>query len=190
MKLYKEKNIDDILGVRNIDIPMDEIYYRYEEPHRKYHTISHLNEMLKKLDTLNLSEYDYELLVVSIIFHDIVYDPKSKTNEEDSIELFKEYSYEDRFDKKVYKLILSTKEHKPYDNLYRILIDMDLSGIKRDLKGLLEWEEGIRYEYNFVPYEEYKEKRIEFLKKYVDVNPAIKELINVISNKIIKFKDF
>jgi predicted metal-dependent HD superfamily phosphohydrolase len=81
---------------------------------KKYHTYEcHIKPMLDYIDTeLHLNgnggEQKKRILKLATIFHDCVYVPMSKTNEDDSIELFSLISSE----------IVSTKMVKPRDREY------------------------------------------------------------------------
>ena len=66
---------------------------RYSEEHRFYHTLRHIASLLTmsaeamKCDPPKLSSPD--TVDWAILYHDVVYDAKSKTNEEDSADLFR-----------------------------------------------------------------------------------------------------
>ncbi len=64
----------------------------YDEPHRKYHNMNHINSMLRSAQKIveeeQLTIFPWELFL-SILFHDIQYVPGSKTNEEMSVNVFK-----------------------------------------------------------------------------------------------------
>ena len=63
-----------------------EIIRAYCEPHRKYHNLSHLNFMIDKA-----IEWKWKLtdeLLFAITFHDAVYAPGAKDNEERSAEMY------------------------------------------------------------------------------------------------------
>jgi predicted metal-dependent HD superfamily phosphohydrolase len=47
----------------------------FNEPQRHYHNMFHISRLLK--ENKNLSD----MMLLSIWFHDIIYDPKSKENE-------------------------------------------------------------------------------------------------------------
>jgi predicted metal-dependent HD superfamily phosphohydrolase len=63
---------------------------RYCESARHYHTINHIADLFEKKSSMNLKINDSIVFDLSIMFHDIVYDPASSTNEEDSVKLFQE----------------------------------------------------------------------------------------------------
>lgn len=70
------------------------------EPHRAYHNLSHVEDVLSSLDALlapprgAASPEDTAILILAAFFHDVVYNPKSTTNEKDSAGLFLEYASE------------------------------------------------------------------------------------------------
>ncbi|MBK6983401.1 MAG: hypothetical protein IPH32_00975 [Bacteroidetes bacterium] len=63
-----------------------EVMNAYDEPHRFYHTLEHIEDVLKQLHNADLLKHDE--LFLAAIFHDIIYNPQSNTNEEDSVEFF------------------------------------------------------------------------------------------------------
>ena len=62
-----------------------EIQLVYSKPTRHYHTLKHLEEIYKELQSFNLTP----LLEFAIFYHDIVYDVKRDDNEEQSALLAK-----------------------------------------------------------------------------------------------------
>lgn len=74
-----------------------EISERHSERHRHYHTLSHLAELFSFLDSpygAEIAPSRRPLVEYAIFFHDIIYDPRSRTNEEDSAKLFRQYAAE------------------------------------------------------------------------------------------------
>lgn len=133
------------------------IFDRYNEPHRHYHNWNHVLYMLTKAEENNILDND---LFLAILFHDVIYDPKSTTNEEDSAYLFSLF-FNDM--PHVEQAILETKTHKPTTELSIKLCDLDLAILKEDLKGLIKFENEIFKEYQWVDLKTYKEKRLEVL---------------------------
>lgn len=125
---------------------LPEIIRAYTEPHRHYHTLDHLIFMIKKA-----IEWGWELtdeLVYAIMYHDFVYDPSAKDNEEKSAEEL--YNFMCGLDdgghadwnmyKEVKPAILSTKDHKPCNELSKTLIDLDLA-ILAEKFSLLDFDD-------------------------------------------------
>jgi predicted metal-dependent HD superfamily phosphohydrolase len=96
---------------------MERILHCHSESQRHYHTLVHLEELLAYLDVLSQVEpwmmrmaknhkdtnasldqhyhhHHRSVLILSIFFHDIIYDPRSATNEEDSAQLFQQFCHQ------------------------------------------------------------------------------------------------
>ena len=102
--------INNILIKFNIPI---EILKNYDEQHRFYHNLYHLIDMLTNAKKLGIELTDS--LVLAIVFHDIIYDPKRKDNEERSADLF--YTYVQN--NEIYQAILDTK-HFSFNFFFKI----------------------------------------------------------------------
>lgn len=145
-----------------------DVINRYDEPHRFYHTFEHIEFILKHLHDLDLLKIDE--LFLATIFHDIIYNPQSQTNEEDSAEFFmnaaKTSSLTNEQKIHIKQLILDTKNHQATVPLSDEFIKADLSIFNAPFEKLIKYEKQIFKEYQFVDYSTYKEKRIEVLKHY------------------------
>ena len=62
----------------------DRLVAAYQEPHRHYHNLEHITEMLKIVGKLADSATPLPALQLAVWFHDAVYDPHAKDNEEQS----------------------------------------------------------------------------------------------------------
>jgi pantetheine-phosphate adenylyltransferase len=166
------------LGVNN------NILDHYREPHRFYHTIEHLDDLCTQFEEQGYGDND--VLLLATIFHDIIYDPKSPTNEEDSARYFNEIFTGDlRIKNEVTGIILDTKTHKPQSELSKVFCDADLNILQQPFAKLLEYEHQIFKEFQFVDYAIYCEKRIEVLKhlnKTVN-NPALNTLMDYVNTR-------
>jgi pantetheine-phosphate adenylyltransferase len=142
------------------------ILERYEESHRCYHNIDHICYVLDKLSPHSKND----TLFLAAVFHDIVYDPKSQTNEADSAELFLKEAASAKLDsntkQEVKQLILDTKTHEPSGELSKILIDADLAIFDESFDKLIEYEQKVFKEFQFVDFKIYREKRVEILQHY------------------------
>ena len=54
----------------------------YAEPHRRYHDVRHLREVLGHIDELAPAAQDADLVRLAAWFHDAVYDPIRADNED------------------------------------------------------------------------------------------------------------
>ena len=70
---------------------------RHSEPQRHYHTLEHLAELFSFLDSpfgADIAPHRRPLVEFAIFFHDAVYEPTSRTNEEDSEVLWRRFAAE------------------------------------------------------------------------------------------------
>jgi predicted metal-dependent HD superfamily phosphohydrolase len=166
----------------------------WKENHRHYHSINHLIQILRDIETNSffkeLNVYEKHALVLASFFHDAIYDPKAKDNEDMSIKFFlSSFKLNDlKMKNKVCDLINVTKYRKrPINKLERIFWDADNAGFKKGYDTLLKNEEQIKKEYSFLSSKEYKENREKFLKDNIglfgdSVDKDIKKLIEYIKN--------
>ncbi len=135
----------------------------YGDSTRFYHNYEHIWNMI--LEAKNSNVLSTELLL-AIVFHDIVYDPKRNDNEEKSVEVFRNHFRGDFIDiDAVAKAILETKAHEPISQLGKLLCTLDLGVLYGDFGKFVEFENNIFKEYQFVDYNTYKVERIKVLEK-------------------------
>jgi predicted metal-dependent HD superfamily phosphohydrolase len=72
---------------------------RYSEPWRFYHSVRHIEALLKGFEEVKSSVQDEKCVLFAILFHDVVNDPKSKTNEHDSVVLWEQFATENLLQK-------------------------------------------------------------------------------------------
>ena len=165
-------NLQQLLEKWGIKCHINTILSMWNESHRSYHNLNHLNDLISQIneDKSKYSEKEYEKLMLTAIFHDVVYDPASQTNEEDSanflIECAVDKKNSDILDVK--QMILDTKSHNSTTNLSEAFNNYDMNIVERDFDQLLEWEKGISEEYSIYSKEEYREGRIKFLESLLD----------------------
>jgi predicted metal-dependent HD superfamily phosphohydrolase len=167
-------NLQELLNKWNIKCDVNLLLSMWNESHRHYHTLNHLNDVIDQIneDKSKYSEKEYEKLMLAALFHDCVYDSMSSTNEEDSanffIECCQDKSNPDVLEVK--QMILDTKTHESTTNLSESFNHYDMSIVERDFDQLLEWENGIAEEYKAYG-EQYKEGRLKFLESLLDKYP-------------------
>ncbi len=144
----------------------------YQEKGRFYHNLSHIFNLIKLSEGLNLSQewlYPFQL---AIFYHDIVYNPVRKDNEAASAEIAlshwqKMLSDEDMSQLQTY--ILSTAQHQNLNGKAetQLFLDLDLSVLAAPLDLYQLYCEGVRREYILsFDNEIYTRGRLDFLKKY------------------------
>jgi predicted metal-dependent HD superfamily phosphohydrolase len=123
------------------------------------------------------------MLLITALFHDIIYNPYRNDNEERSAELLLHLADKSNLGdiNQIVACILDTKRHIPSSPLSAIFSEMDMNIIKQPFTKLLEWEAGIAYEYSYLPRETYLIRRIIFLqdmvRRYPENAGALSELI-------------
>src|SRR5215211_5582089 len=65
----------------------NEIESTYSHPKRHYHNLSHLGHLLDELSAVEEQVQDWDILVFSVFYHDNVYNPLRRDNEERSISI-------------------------------------------------------------------------------------------------------
>lgn len=144
---------------------LEEVIRLYNSKGRYYHTIQHVTEMLKFVS------YKF-LLEMAVIYHDIIYDPKSKTNEEDSFNFIPKDGLSKANVDHLERLIMATKNHQAKVEFEQLMVDADLAILGSDVVRFNEYERQIRNEYNFVSDQDYNAGRAEFVRKIL-TRPSI-----------------
>ena len=145
----------------------------YSERHRAYHTLNHLSHCLDELEDARHLANQPNQVEMALWFHDAIYDPKAKDNEQRSAELCrrtaKETGLPEAFGRKAYDLVLATQHHgAPEGDDARLLVDIDLSILGRPKDAFDEYETNIRKEYHFVPPDRYRSARSAILRSFLD----------------------
>ena len=164
----------ELLNRWKIKVSNQTILAMWNEAHRSYHTLDHLNDLIDQIneDKQYYSQKEYEKLIISSLFHDIIYDPTKGDNEEKSAEFFMNCCEEkDSSDiLEIKQIILDTKTHKSSTPLSEDFCHYDMSIVERDFDQLLKWEQGIATEYSIYG-DLYKEGRLKFLESLLDTYP-------------------
>ena len=150
---------------------------RYGERHRHYHTMQHIEECLTRFDDLRpLTEHPAEV-EVAVWFHDAIYAPRRKDNEERSAEWARaslaSAGIDDAASRRVVDLILATRHAAlPETADTQVLVDIDLSILGADVARFDEYEAQVRKEYRWVPGLLYRRERARVLREFL-VRPRI-----------------
>ncbi|MDY6940801.1 MAG: N-methyl-D-aspartate receptor NMDAR2C subunit [Cyanobacteriota bacterium] len=145
----------------------------YSQPERHYHTLQHLDECLEKLDwaiaeSRDLNSDCFNLIEVALWYHDAIYQPRAKNNEQKSAEWATRFLSESGLNPNdvqlIQSLILAT-EHRltPVEMMHQLMVDIDLSILGAEVDRFQEYDRQIRQEYAWVPRSSYREKRKEVL---------------------------
>ena len=153
------------------DDTYDKLIAAYSEKHRAYHTLDHIEACFRHLDAVKDDTVHPHEIELALWFHDVIYAPFSKTNEEDSAELAKAFLEKNNVSaevtKRIHDLIILTKDHAvPRSNDARFMLDIDLSILGASEHIYAQFEKDVRTEYKKVPAFIFKKKRKDILRSF------------------------
>ena len=162
------------------DAALDELLSRHRQPHRRYHTATHVMWVLRHIDDLAADSTPVDLNAVraAALFHDAVYDPRSPTNEHDSAGLARrvlaDCGWEPARVDRVAALIELTAGHVAPDTDLGadILLDADLAILGAEPAEYRAYVTGVRAEYAHVDDDAWRVGRAAVLRSFLD-RPAI-----------------
>lgn len=180
--------LQELLNKWEIKCDVKTLLSMWNESHRSYHNLDHLNDLISQINESksNFSEKEYEKLIISALFHDIVYDPLKEDNEEKSAEFLMECAInkDDKDILEIRQTILDTKNHQETNELSKYFNEFDMNIVERNFDELLKWEKGISEEYSHYG-EFYKVGRIKFLESLMDNYPNNTENLLKLKNWVI-----
>lgn len=148
----------------------DALDSRYSESHRHYHNLRHIAAMLAKMDDVSPGDVAMEL---AIWFHDVIYDPRERDNEEQSAAFFVAEmadSLDPMFCLDVVRLILATDYSRKRTGAADedLLRDIDLSILASAPEDYQAYTEAVRQEYAHVPDEDFRKGRVAVMKRFLE----------------------
>ena len=169
-------NLQNLLDQYKIKANVNMLLDMWNESHRHYHNLDHLNDLISQINedysSSKFGERFRDKLLLTALFHDIVYEPTRQDNEERSAQFFEDLCV-DKNSKdisEVKQAILDTKSHNAESELSETFNKYDMSIVERDFDSLLRWEEGIYEEYKSFG-DQYKTGRLQFLESLLDKYP-------------------
>jgi len=157
----------------------EDLQWKLTEKHRFYHNYEHINHIIDMIDKYDASKYNYNLssidkqiLLATALYHDAIYNPQFKNNEEQSIKYFISHCSQNlnrtNEIEQVISLIRDTIKHTPSSKLSEIFCDFDLQILKEgNFQDMLIMEKKIFLEFQKYDYTLYKKGRIEFLESFL-----------------------
>jgi len=148
-----------------------ELVNAYFSDTRFYHGLAHVKYMLDAIAPWESKANNYPAIQLATWFHDAIYNPKAKDNEEKSAayaaKVLKRLKISSSTIDAVTQMILKTKHHQadPEDLDSQIMLDADLAILGEDESSYRFYAKGIRREYAWLSSEEYRSGRIDVLKK-------------------------
>ena len=156
-----------------------EIESNYSNKKRYYHNLNHLNSLLNELKKAEDKIKDWETILFSLFYHDIIYSATKKNNEEKSAELAKKRMLELSIPNEKIELckaqILATKFHtKSVNSDTNYFTDADLSILGQSWESYSNYYQNVRKEYSIYPNIIYKRGRKKALKHFLAMNRIFK----------------
>jgi predicted metal-dependent HD superfamily phosphohydrolase len=145
---------------------------RYGEPHRAYHQLRHLRQVLETIQDLSASQSGVAVQLAAW-FHDVIYDPRATDNEERSAEhaerVLRRFNIDDELIRRVRELILLTRTHvpSPNDSDALLLLDADLAILGARPEEYDAYAASIRQEYAHVSHEDFRRGRAAVLERFL-----------------------
>lgn len=157
----------------------DEIEQSYSSSHRHYHNLIHIEDVIHQISFVKNEISDWDTILFSAFYHDIVYDIKSPTNEEDSALIAKDrlqsLSYPSEKINRCISQILATKSHEiSEDHDSNLFTDADLAILGTDIPQYKIYTQQIREEYIAYPDSIYKKGRKEILERMLQMDHIYK----------------
>jgi len=157
-----------------INSTFSELSDLYSSPNRFYHTLHHIAEMIRLIESFKDSLRDSDAVYFAAWFHDAIYDTKASDSEERSAALAMSeltmLSVPPEICQSVTSLILQTKTHdagRDVSDDAAIFLDADLSilGVSPDIYS--QYSNAIRMEYSWVPVALYRNGRKQVLESFL-----------------------
>lgn len=158
---------------------LNELRERYREGGRFYHNLIHIANVYKALTPVKNEIGDWEILVLAVLYHDIVYDVSRSDNEEQSAawaeRVMQSLNIEPKRVERCKRHILATKCHtKSEDYDTNLFTDADLSILGADPETYSQYASAIRKEYSIYTENVYHEGRAKVLRKFLEMPTIFK----------------
>jgi predicted metal-dependent HD superfamily phosphohydrolase/8-oxo-dGTP pyrophosphatase MutT (NUDIX family) len=149
---------------------LDALIARYSEPHRRYHTVAHLEAVWRCLDDqAPTDDLDVAAIYLAAAYHDAVYDPSMPDSEERSADLasaeLPSLGHGDDRVALVRQIILDTKTHQPTSPESAQLSDADMAMLAAPRERYLRDAAAIRDEFALLDDELWLHGRTAFLRQ-------------------------
>ncbi len=163
------KNYTDDNSLRNE--LWNEIEQLYSDKKRHYHNLLHLENLLNELLEVKDKIENWNTILFTLFYHDIIYNVLKSDNEEQSAELaekrMKQINVPIQIIEKCKSQILATKKHIDNSDIdTNFFIDADLSILGKDNETYSLYKKNVRLEYLYYPSVIYKHGRAQVLDSF------------------------
>jgi predicted metal-dependent HD superfamily phosphohydrolase len=146
----------------------------YGETHRRYHTLAHVDALLRWLKYWHALAREPRLIDAAIWFHDAVYDTQRKDNESRSAELARvelaAIGWAPQDIERVASLVLATQHHDAVANDADawLFLDLDLSVLAQSPAIYARYSAAVRAEFAWVDDARYRAGRTAVLRSFIE----------------------
>ena len=150
------------LGAQPDNLLFEALIAAYREPHRRYHTVQHLEECFHHFDLIRAGAEEPAEIELALWFHDAIYDTRRHDNEERSAQWAREsiVPVSRETAERVHALVMTTKHTAVPEGIdAQILVDVDLWILGAPPQRFDEYEVQVRDEYAWVPTALYRRER-------------------------------
>lgn len=156
-----------------------EIEKNYSSKKRHYHTLEHLANLLSQLTDVKSEIQNWEIILFTLFYHDIIYNSIKSDNEEKSAEFaenrMKQISVSNDRIELCKEQILATKSHiKSIDSDTNYFTDADLSVLGQNWETYLLYCKNVRKEYSIYPTLVYNPGRKKVLNHFLSMDRIFK----------------
>ena len=147
---------------------------RYTQPHREYHNLMHIEDVLLRIEELEPPAEHELALALAAWFHDAVYQPGQADNEDRSAyvayDALEQVGADPTLIAEVVRLIRLTATHDPDDDdvAGAVLCDADLAILAAASDRYAQYATAIRQEYVHVPDSDFRAGRAKVLRRFLD----------------------
>ena len=164
---------------RLINVLWTEIEKNHSSKKRHYHTLQHLENLLSQLTNVKGEIKNWETILFTLYYHDLIYNATKSDNEEKSAELaekrMKEISVSSDIIEQCKKQILATKSHhKSIDSDTNYFTDADLSILGSGWDTYQLYCKNVRKEYAIYPAFIYNPGRKKVLNHFLSMDRIFK----------------
>ncbi|MFB2924264.1 hypothetical protein [Aerosakkonema funiforme] len=145
----------------------------YTSTERFYHNLAHILQVIERVEMMRSHSQNFAALEFAAWFHDVIYDPKAKDNEEKSAtytaDVLSSLAIPRETIDTAVNLILATQNHHPIANSIdsQIFLDADLSILGSFETEYRNYAQAIRQEYSWLSDAEYRLGRKQVLEKFL-----------------------
>ena len=181
--MLKETFIELLTKYTDNDSLKKELWAEIEENYsiikRHYHTLEHLYNLLSQLTDVKNEIQNWETILFTLFYHDIIYNSIKSDNEEKSAEFaenrMKQISVSNDKIELCKKQILATKSHiKSTDSDTNYFTDADLSVLGQNWETYLLYCKNVRKEYSIYPALVYNPGRNKVLNHFLSMDRIFK----------------